>query len=360
MFYSLDLYNEIAFKGFDYKLSASIQEMILKLNALVDETSQSVVVAQPTTNNRYKKPNQQSSQVFGRKPRGGDKKESDWETARIPFKATTIVKKEEGVEKILGDIRLSLNKLSNKNYDAQSRTIIESIKMIYQEDMSEEERASYDDMVTQSIFDTAINNKFYSELYTHLLRELLIDFPFFNKRLLGIVGQYKESISDIQFVDQNVDYDMHCQNNKRNDKRKSMATFIVNLMKNDVIDKTSVIETILFLQNNINGALDDKEKAFLVDEITENIFIFVSMMKNDFTPSDIINRTKCGSSPTVTDNSIKAQTECANSNVHDDELWATIVENITLFSNMKVKEKVGFSSRAMFKYKDLLDLLSKA
>ena len=329
MFYSLDLYNEIAFKGFEYKLSTQIQDMIIKLNTLLDETSISATVSTTTTstNSRYKKTNHQSNQVFGRKPRAGsDKKESDWEALRLPFKATTIVKKEDGVEKILSDIRLSLNKLSNKNYDTQSRTIIESIKTIYQGNMPEEERASYDDMVTQSIFDTAINNKFYSELYTHLLRELLVDFPFLNKKIVRVIEQYKESIGDIQFVDQNLDYDMYCQNNKRNDKRKSTATFIVNLMKNDVLEKTCVIETIMFLQTLIIGAVDDKEKSFLVDEITENIFIFVSMLKNEH---------------------------------NDHELWATVVENITLFSVMKVKEKAGFSSRAMFKYKDLLDLLSK-
>lgn len=329
MFYSLESYNEIAFKGFDYKLSPSIQEIIVKLNLLVNEVNSSVAINQATSNNRYKKSNNTSNQVFGRKPKrsgGVEKKESDWESLRVPFKSTTIVKKQEGIEKILGDIRLSLNKLSNKNYDTQSVAIIENIKLIYHSEMIDDDRIIYDDMVTQSIFDTAINNKFYSELYTDLLRELLVDFPFLNKMIIRVIEQYKEGMNDIQFVDQNLDYDMFCQNNKRNDKRKSMATFIVNLMKNEILEKHDVIEIILYLQELITNFIDDKEKVFLVDEITENIFIFVSMMKNDYKQED---------------------------------LWCTVVDNITLFSNIKVKEKAGFTSRAMFKYKDLLDLLSK-
>jgi hypothetical protein len=89
--------------------------------------------------------------------------------------------------------------------------------------------------IANSIFDIASTNKFYSELYAILYKELTGKFPVFKEIIIRFISQYLENIGKIQFIDSNKDYDLYCENNKLNDKRKAMSAFLVNLMKLELI-----------------------------------------------------------------------------------------------------------------------------
>jgi hypothetical protein len=178
-----------------------------------------------------------------------------------------------------------------------------------------------------SIFDIASTNKFYSELYANLYKQLTEKYPIFQSIIIDFIKEkYLENIHKIEYVDQNVDYDKYCQNNKENDKRKAMSVFIINLMKQELIQKQEVLNIILQLENLVLKYIDEENKLNEVEEITENIFLFL----------------------------INGKEELKNI-----ESFEPVFQNIIKCSQYKVKEHPSISSRALFKYKDIVDAYKK-
>lgn len=248
----------------------------------------------------------------------------EWETARSPAFKVTKLEVKEGIDKQINDIRGLLNKMSTKNYETQRGTIIDNISNLYShEDTSDEDKTR----LALSVLEIARSNKFYSELYAELCKELSDFFPLFKELLPNVLKIYIETLGDINYVDHNVDYDGFCNYTKSNDLRKANATFIVNLMKKGVLEKTQIISVIIELIGLIRRYVDEDNRSNEVDEITENLHLFITQSK-----TELLNHTS----------------------------WATdVLLFIQEVSKMKSKDHVSLSSRAVFKYMDILDNLNK-
>jgi hypothetical protein len=144
--------------------------------------------------------------------------------------------------------------------------------------------------------------------------------------IVEYIANYKENIRDINYIDPNTDYDAFCNYNKSNDRRKSLSLFIVNLMKKGIIEKKVVVDIIIYFQDIIFQYVDLPNKTNEVEEITENLFILVP---------------------------------CSKSVCNDQVEWTMILDNINTISKLKSKDKQSLSSRAIFKYMDILDQLKK-
>jgi len=333
--YTLEDYNNILFSGFSYGLPKEVSDKIQSLyeNMGVIEAA---TPAQVSSESFPKKTYKNTNQVFSKQkrnqgaPRLATPPPESWE--RTPIFKSTKIEKKEGVEKMINDIRICLNKISNKNYDTQKDTILKHISDIIEKDdssvSSAEDENPEDDMnkIANALFDIASTNKFYSELYATLYKDLIQNYPLFQKIIPNFVHKYKCSLNAIEVVDPNVDYDKYCENNKLNDKRKAMSAFIVNLMKKGILEKEFVLELIGHLQQMITTYVDVAENVGIVDEITENIFIFVTMSVSDISAIDG---------------------------------WATILDHVVMCSKLKSKEHPGISSRCVFKYMDILDSVKK-
>jgi hypothetical protein len=301
----MDSYNDIIYSNFSYKLPELETSIIANLIKTLGCTNQDVV---EDKNNKYKRTSHNRKTSTKRT-------EEPWEKPK-PFVSTKLDKK-EGVEKTINDIRICLNKMSTKNYEAQREVIFEHFNDI-------DNNEDYDRIIT-SLIEIASSNKFYSSIYTNLYKELLEKHPLFNNRSDEIVSKYMASIELIEYVDSNVDYDKYCENNKKNDKRKGLAMFIVNLMKNGLIDKTVLLKIIIDLQNMIIKYVDEDNKYGEVDEIIENVYILI----------------------TTTTNELKEESN-----------WENVMSSITQCSKLKAKDHKSLSSKTVFKYMDLLDNLS--
>jgi hypothetical protein len=334
MKYTLQDFTDIVFSGYDYKLPETTVSVIQKLVGDIGVTMNTKTTeTRPTDNNetKYKKNNYFNN---GKKSKNYLKRENideTWEATK-PFKPTKMDKK-EGIDKLLNDIRASLNKISNKNYETQRDIIFEHIdKIISDDEVSEGEeevemnKAADANSIANSIFDIASTNKFYSELYATLYKELSQNYIVFQNNIHHIIEQYKTSISSIEFVDPNVDYDKFCDNNKINDKRKALTTFIVNLMKQDLLVKSQIAYLILHLIDIVFKNIDTENKNYEIEEITENIFIFITLSISD---------------------------------LKDHDLWDSIMNSIKKLSQCKAKEHLSISSRSIFKYMDILDQIKK-
>ena len=263
--------------------------------------------------------------------------ESSWIQPKVVFKPTTI---EKDKTTAINDIRSCLNKLSAKNYEASKNSLLDTIKKTSTEELPQ---------VAQHIFDIASTNKFFSEIYADIYKAILSykkedeDYEIVNieehieseddsnnqsknqdifRTLLDtFLSNFTETMHTIQYVDAAENYDHFCEYNKRNDKRKATSLFIVNLTKKGVIEQAVFISIVAKILEILQGYIQESGKTNEVDEITENLFLFLT-------------------SNVVDDNA--------------DEV-KTIRDQITLLAKLKAKEHASLSSRAIFKYCDIVE-----
>jgi len=320
--FRLEQYQAIQTAAFSYTLP----EMVIQsINQLSKELGllQSVSIPNSKYNHEY---GFESSAKFRRHQRPDSKAVTDavaqtWEKAK-PFKIT-IMDKKEGIDKRINDIRICLNKISQKNYDAQKESIIQYIEEIREDIEDDELLLSSQQRIATVIFEIASMNKFYSVLYAVLYKELTDQFSLFQEIPTMFIEEYLKHIHLIVYADPNIDYDKYCLNNKENDKRKAMSVFIVNLMKNGIFTEDAVLDIIHQLQQLVLTYIDMPNKLNEVEEITENIFLFITTAMDHFTKEN-------------------------------NPKWRTIMETVLECSKMKYKDHLSLSSRAVFKYMDLI------
>ena len=284
----------------EYTLPASVLSIIQNLCLQLNVTAPSPVVSQE------------------RKKRSNIQTEDDgWSSVRS-FKSTVIEKK-EGIEKTINDIKSCLNKMSIKNFDTQKYEIIQ-----YIEGLSPTNYLIEIKQIASSIFHIASTNKFFSEIYANLYKILINKFDVFKEILDDFIEHFIESMQDIKYVSQNEDYDKYCKYNQENDARKATSAFITNLMINEVLAKESIVHIILQMQELIDKNIDIPDKVNEVEEITENLFIILSS---------------------------------GLTTLKTDASWNTIADKIREFASYKPKEKKSLSSRAIFKFMDIVQKL---
>jgi hypothetical protein len=292
-------------------------EIMAIISALEDEIIQTVPaellkpVAYGSGSSRNPRKNDRSK---------GRKMDEQWETQPV-FIATPKVTR-EGMEKQLNDIRVCLNKISTKTYETLKTSIMDEITK-FMESESENDNFETDfSRIISFVFDIASSNKFYSELYAELYKELITAIPRFAEAIPDFLQCYRESVRNIKCVDQNVDYDGFCTNNKINERRKATSTFLIHLLKKGIIESNQLLDIIMDLQNLSLQYVDEEGRVNEVDELTENLFILITMGR-----------------PVLGDNA-----------KWNDE----IIPMANSFAAMKSKDKKSLSSRTVFKYMDMI------
>lgn len=278
--------------------------------------------------NNYRS-NRGSSSFVGKNASSSAKNSAEdlsWENVRN-FKTTKIEKK-EGIDKRINDIRICLNKISAKNYDTQKDTIFQHI----QECITDSQSAELDDAlkkIATAIFDIASTNKFFAEIYAKLYKSLVELYPVFNEVLHTFVENFVNSLQEIKYVDQNEDYDLFCVYNKQNDKRKASAVFLIHMMKIDALSVSTIGEILSKLVAKIEENMEIANHLNEVEEMTEVLFLF---LQEGYA---FISTTSVSSS------------------------FSHVFDKIRKFATYKVKEKASLSSRVIFKYMDLVTIMSK-
>ena len=239
----------------------------------------------------------------------------NWKTKEV-FKVT-VVSKLEGIDQIIGDIKKHMNKLTLKNYEDNLIKIIELTDSLLETD-SECIHQIIDILVSVSC-----NNKYYSNLYAKIYMSMIDKHDFFTVGKINIINDYLKELNNIYTVDPTVDYDKFCESNKINEKRRARLLFITHLYKEDGYENSDLLRIISDMNQLMNDKKTDKMHNEVINELTEDINIFVTNMVE----------------------LIKSDTE-----------FTFILNNIRTYSKCNIKEYPGISSRVKFKYMDMLDL----
>jgi hypothetical protein len=334
MRYNLQQMNEISFSGFNFEIPKETIEIINSLTGQIG--SQSFITESLFQKKEVKKEdiNTFTSSSIGsgsacrnaNKRRKGNKgmevMGEEWENLRT-FQATKIEQK-TGLDGLIDQIRLNLNKLTDKTFLDIREKIISNIETIF---ASEEINITTMEKVSTAIYDIASANKFYSKIYADLYAELANTYkwlmPVFDISLASYMDQFKS----ILFVDPDKDYDKFCDMNKANECRKANSQFFVNLALNGFISKSIIVKYLKNLLVMVIDMINESDKKNEVDEISENVAILFNkeLMPEIDTEKQEIN-------------------------------GKSIVDTIKMFANSKAKDYKSLSNKAIFKYMDLIEM----
>jgi hypothetical protein len=334
MYFSLEDFQNIQNNmTIPYCLEPSIVQQIIDIDNIIEP----IVLENNQTHNNYHKTSytvhkqyrDEPKQVFNKtnysnkrhNNKRGVNNDQNWERM-AEFKATQIEKPKEGIDKLVQDIRGSLNKISSKNYDSQKVIILELLQQVYELDPELVKR------VTTAFFDIASINSFYSEIYAKLYQELSVQYETFNDVINNHIQNYLNGVKEIKCVVDEEDYDAFCASNKENDTRKALTTFIVQLMKKGVVPKLRVLSIITGIQDTIVEKVEEENAVNEVEKLTELLFLFVKEGKGQF------------------------------EEVKTEWIWKhKCIPMIQTFAKYKKNDKKSISSRAIFNYMDMNALL---
>jgi hypothetical protein len=323
--YSLKEITDLSFSGYNYTIS---DEILSTINMLCSHVGSSGVGSAVFKKNVQDMDSSVSSGDKGFKPkkRRGNKamevSSEEWESIRT-FQTTKIEQK-AGIDGDIDQIRLFLNKLTDKTFLDMREKIMEKLNAVCASTNNDTDLIKVGSM----IYDIASANKFYSKIFADLFSELLTIYtwlqPIFEEKHQTIMSQYQ----NIQYCDPEKDYDLFCDMNKANEKRKAITTFFVNLALNGIVPKDSIVMLLRNLLGMVSEFVNIPEKKNEVDELTENVAILYN--------KDILDGV-----PNTGEYQINGK---------------TIVETITSFAKCKAKDFVSLSNKAIFKFMDLVEM----
>jgi hypothetical protein len=321
MMYTLQNFNDITFNGFDIQLP---EETLQLITELAQQVGSPTYIRTPIFEKKEQPTPREDANNFSvfrkkRRNRNADAvQDEDWESLRS-FQATKMEQK-VGIDGQIDAIRSCLNKMSDKNYQDQCDKILEILKVLIENETSQEEM----NRIGKAIFEIASNNRFYSKIYAELYTRLIEEHEMMNTIFQDNLNSFLELFKQIESVDPEVDYDRFCKVNENNEKRRALSAFFVNLLNKKIITKEKMIEITLDLMRNVVQFIKEDNKKNEVDEITENIAILYN--KEVFE---------------------KCSEKIDGLSMH---------ETIEKLAKCKVKMFPSLSNKSIFKYMDLIDM----
>ena len=252
--YNLEIFQR--YENYEEKLPQKVIDIIDNLAKLVGAPSY------------VKTPN------FKEKQRYRNKKKTDWALIRN-FKVTKIERKIEGIENDMNILREFLNKMTEKTFDENVKKIIIKIRT-FKDDKKQLM------IICKYIFKMASTNKFFSEIYARLYKILVKEFCEMEEECIKQFENFFITFEEIEYINSDEDYDKFCDMNEKNEKRRAMCQFFINLMKKKIIKEDKIINMIILLQEKIFKYLKEKNKQNKIEELVENIFILLYKNKPFF------------------------------------------------------------------------------
>ena len=327
MCYSLDDYEQILFSDISIKLEKSVLDTIDVLTNKIDEY---VKTLPPIDDNlyysnrrRYKK--QQRQGLTKQNSNNSLQNMKEWEKQEL-FKKTEF-KRELGNNKKYEEIKILLNKLSSQNYKAIKEKLLTQLEEIIDNDNSDnEEEEDGLEKIISNMINTIKQSMGLNEVYGQIFNDMVRKYPMFINYIDGIINDYNTSYENIVYVDSNEDYNEYCNVTKKNDERRSLTGFLCELNKYNLIKNTEIPTILCSLLSSVLDNVANHEKMSYIEEVSENIFIIMNKMIGT---------------------------------LQKMEEWKQIDDYIRQCAKLKAKDHKGISSRIVFKYMDIVDILEK-
>lgn len=192
-----------------------------------------------------------------------------------PFKAS-VFEKSEGIDEHIDMIRGIMNKITKNNYETQYKKLLECIEKIWNEDFENVDNSTKELRIIECFTNVTINNRFYAELYAKTFYALIEKYVAFEKYQNSFIDKYNELSETFMNVDPDENYDEFCRINKVNEQRKSVLTFLIYAVYEEIYSFNVIRDIITKYFLLIEQQKSDKQYANINEEILENIFVVFS------------------------------------------------------------------------------------
>jgi hypothetical protein len=303
--YSHQDFQNIIFDGFQFSLP---EETIILINELASKVGAPTYIKTPV----FKK-----KEVAISKLATANASET-WEKVQVHSFKTTKIEQKKGIDSKIDMIRFHLNKITDKKYIDCHNKIVDLLNELIENNITDEDLMR----ICLHIFEIASNNRFYSKLYADLYSDLITRYDIMKTIFNNSFNSFMELFNHVEYVDPAVNYDAFCKNNKDNECRKSLSTFILNLMNNNIISREKVMSLLSQLLAQVQEFILLENKKNEVDELTENIAL---LFKAELVAEITI----------------------------DGVSFMTILKNL---AKSKMKSYPSLSNKSIFKYMDLCEM----
>ena len=306
--YSVEQFDDLIFKGFQYTLPPTVLTNIMNLEKWLKAPDGGGTTSTGSAAPRRRQPN----------PTG--KREVTWRPPNEPFKVTQFIAKEKtDREQFLQQIRLQLNKVSANNFDALNEIMMAALEEQWGDGETDDFAA-----LVQPLLDIASMNKFYAEIYARLFQAWSHKFPVEMSQILAtLCAEQHESMASCGegYADERKDPEKYYAYGKMNDKRRANTVFWVHLWKCGVIPVDEILTKLAMYHDWLWAWIDEAGRGPAVEELADNMCLAVTLCKTDL--------------------STNAQWM--------DSVWPKVQR----LAQSKSKDHVCLPSRIVFKYKDL-------
>ena len=329
--YNLKQINEISNNGFQFEIPEDTFNIINYLCSQVGSIGiASSVFTKSTTSSTNDDSNEFTSSSSKNKKKRCNKSmeisSEEWESIRN-FQTTKIEHK-TGIDADINELRLYLNKLTDKTFLDMREKIIGKINSVC---LATNELEDLKKMASM-LYDMCSTNKFYSKIFADLFAELSSMYDWlnatFNENYANIMTQY----TNIKYVDSDNDYDGFCEMNKINERRRAITTFYFNLALNGFVQKENLVILLKDILTSIMNMINTPDKKNEVDELTEIVGILFN--------KEILDE--------VDDNADEPDIYYV--------LNESILDTVAQLAKKRAKDYPSLSNKAIFKYMDLVEM----
>lgn len=241
--------------------------------------------------------------------------DESWDTIRT-FEATKV----EVVDGVEAEIRRKLNMLTDKNLSETESSILELIP-----DNDEEKLKSFSNL----IFEVASGNKFFSKVYAQLFCNLLQKHKSLRINLDASYAEFLDQFTKVKYVTAQEDYDAYCKVRKEMEKRQALSSFYLNSMELGVVSMEQITSLLKVLLQHFKTNVYLENKKEEVDELADNIMLLITKQVGE---SDEFAEMKIGGK--------------------------SAADFIEVIANSKTKMYKSLTNKAIFKFMDIMELLS--
>ena len=330
--YNLKQISDISNSGFHFEIPEDTFEII---NYLCGQVGSSCITSNIFTKSTDVVSGSENTNEFTSSSSSKNKKKrnkamevssEEWESIRT-FQTTKIEQK-TGIEGDINEIRLFLNKMTDKTFLDMREKIIEKINSVCSVIYLNEDIVKLGTM----LYEMCSTNKFYSKIFADLFAELASMYSWLNDIFKESFRNIMEQYTNIQYIDSDKDYDGFCEMNKKNERRRAITTFYVNLALNGFIKKEDIVSILRDILTTIMNMINTPDKKNEVDELTEIVAILFN----------------------------KDMIDDVDDNADDPEdyyvLEQSILDTVSCLAQKKAKDYPSLSNKAIFKYMDLVEI----
>jgi hypothetical protein len=298
----MEYFDTMIFRGLEYSLPADI------IHSIQDLQKKLGVAAAATAANTG---NDASSHVRrAPNPNGGS-----WIRPPAPvFKSTVVVQERNSLEKDIADIRVSLNKISDKNFAKIRDGILASMAPYFVKKGDADAEAK---KIVETIIEISSSNSFLAKINARLYKEIAqIHATLFGDALSKLYAEFIASYECAETLEN--------QASKVIDRRRATTQFLMCLFMDNVLPRDDLFGIMWAWLERVEAWSSEAGKTVAVEEITEALFLLVVETHSVFSGSD---------------------------------KWDAFYERVAAMSEKRAKDFKSLSNRAIFKFRDLMDLL---